>query len=124
MLNDDRHRGDHRRGKSSHGRPDARARKLAVRNEVALSHHTAVRKDLAQFSRVTAQSPQARGPQRVALSHHTAVRKASLRVAQKATSRGPQGPRTIPVRPEGPQIRATPWQAERLLELQRKQTRP
>ena len=36
--------------------PTPRARKLAVRNEVALSHHTAVRKDLAQDSaRVTAQ---------------------------------------------------------------------
>ena len=30
--------------------PTPRARKLAVRNEVALSHHTAVRKDLAQDS--------------------------------------------------------------------------
>lgn len=36
--------------------PKPRARKLAVRNEVALSHHTAARKDLAQDSaRVTAQ---------------------------------------------------------------------
>ena len=36
--------------------PTPRARKLAVRNEVALNHHTAVRKDLAQDSaRVTAQ---------------------------------------------------------------------
>jgi hypothetical protein len=36
--------------------PTPRARKLAVRNEVALSHHTAARKDLAQDSaRVTAQ---------------------------------------------------------------------
>ena len=36
--------------------PTPRARKLAVRNEVALSHYTAVRKDLAQDSaRVTAQ---------------------------------------------------------------------
>ena len=36
--------------------PTPRARKLAVRNEVALNQHTAVRKDLAQDSaRVTAQ---------------------------------------------------------------------
>ena len=57
--------------------PTPRARKLAVRNEVALSHHTAVRKDLAQDSaRVTAQKahkPAVRNE--VALNHHTAVRK-------------------------------------------------
>ena len=57
--------------------PTPRARKLAVRNEVALNQHTAARKDLAQDSaRVTAQKahkPAVRNE--VALNHHTAVRK-------------------------------------------------
>ena len=83
--------------------PTPRARKLAVRNEVALSHHTAVRKDLAQDSaRVTAQK-----------AHKPAVRNG---VVLGTTLVNP-----VLARRSADSGQTISWQAERLLELQRKQ---
>ena len=75
VLNDDRHRGDHRRGKSSHGRPDAKGPHTIAD---ATRWPSATTRPSARTSPRQGHGPKkawARGPQRGGPRHHTAVRK-------------------------------------------------